>query len=68
MDFFVSGANLVPGALGKPQAKVQNLMAIIKFGRHTFEGNDRRRYVSVRHLNPGANLCVKGLAVLWTFL
>ena len=47
------------GPEAQPQAKVQKLMAVIKFARHAFDGNDSRRYVFVRHLNPGANLCVK---------
>ena len=67
VDFFVSGANLIPGARGPATGQGPK-----SDGRHkiwnAFDGNDRRRYVSVRHLNPGANLCVKGLVVLWTFL
>ena len=52
MDFFVSGANLVPGALGP----VQNLMAVIKFARHIFHGNDRRRYVFCAPFKPWSKL------------
>ena len=66
MDFFVSGANLA--ALGPATGQGPQSMAVIKLARHTFDENERDVYVSVRHLNPGSNLCVKGFVVLRPFL
>ena len=69
VHFCDGGANLVYlAAVDRPQAKVQSSRVTIKVARHAFDGNKWRELVSVRHLNPGANLCVKGVVVLWTFL
>ena len=65
MHFLDGGANLAP-AFGRAQAKVQNPRVAIKVARHALDENKWRELVSVRHLNPEANFCVKGSAVLCT--